>query len=103
MRCRSWRYRHTDGHQGHLPGQCRSCWRPCHARLPKPERGVAARRCEDCTQALLQCPDVAVRKALASEDDLDRSILIALTTDPAGPVAMAAQRRLDMIEEEALR
>ena len=44
-----------------------------------------------------------MRKALASEKDLDCSILIALTTDPAGPVAMAAQRRLDMIEEEALR
>lgn len=99
-RCRSWRYV-DSGHSGHRPGECRTCWRPCRDRLTREQVKAGVRRCDDCTEALLFCPDVAVRKALVEEPDLPRDVLVALTTDASGPVAFAAARRLEALDAAA--
>jgi len=94
-RCRSWRYHNVEGHTGHLPGgKCRRCWSPCRNRIPGDEWADGVRRCEDCVEALLHCPEVAVRRALVEEPGQRDDVLRALLTDPNGPVALAAEREL---------
>jgi len=97
-RCRSWRY--VDiGHTGHRPGgRCRQCWRPCRNRIPKSEWAAGTRRCSDCVEALLFSPEPQVRRILVDEPGQQRDVLVALTTDTSGPVAMAAQRRLEELD-----
>lgn len=94
--CKSWRYHATSGHSGHLPGgKCRQCWTPCRSKLTKPEWQAGKRRCEACVDAILQSPEIAVRRALVDEPDLDTSVLRVLVTDPNGPIALAAERALE--------
>ena len=82
-RCRSWRPRTGTTHpQGHLPGGCRVCWRPCLHRVDSGET-----RCVDCAWALAQHADPRVRLALADGTGVPLDVLELLATDPDPLVA----------------
>jgi hypothetical protein len=94
-RCRSWRYHVVPEHAGHQPGgKCRRCWTPCRTCLTKEQWAAGTRRCEACVDALLQSPEVSVRRTLVEEPGQSEAVLRALLTDPNGPIALAAERAL---------
>lgn len=88
MRCRSWRPV-PDVHvgDGHKPGKCRDCWRPCFKKVEH-EGDV---RCEGCYDALDVHPDEEIRRALAGEPDLPERHAQVLLSDPEATVRGAAQ------------
>lgn len=88
-RCESWKPVVGTHPAGHLPGECRVCWKPCRAHVKKP-----AKRCEACTDALLYHPDYRVRKELATEAGQDPDILKVLLSDKNGGVRMLAENAL---------
>ena len=56
------------------------------------DRGV--RRCRECENALITCPNTAVRRALAVEDPQTDYVLHALESDPSPVVSSVASSRL---------
>jgi len=87
-RCRSWRPRAGTTHPaGHLPGRCRTCWRPCLSRVYGGDT-----RCGDCLWALAQHPDPRVRLALLGSRRVPVELLELLGTDPDPLVADRAER-----------
>lgn len=93
MRCRSWRPVMVRGHPyDHHPGTCRTCWRPCFARV---ERGQT--RCENCIDLLAQHPNALIRRFLAQEPDLPEDTAELLSTDFDAVVQNAAAWRLERI------
>lgn len=95
-RCRSWRPVTVDGHSGHMPSDCRRCWRPCHAPVD-----AGAVRCRDCETALAVHPDESVRLALISERDVSNDVVELLVTDLRHSVQLAAQKRRDAAAVDA--
>lgn len=76
-RCRSWRYVFVEDHpQGHMPGECRTCWRPCWRRS---EPGTT--RCTRCAHDLAEHPNDDIRMAFAAERYLTEKDLIKLAND----------------------
>lgn len=75
-RCKSWRARPSE-ETDYLPvGGSRKLWKRCRNRLQPGEP-----RCETCENALVQCPDVRVRRALAAEDGMSDVLARELATD----------------------
>lgn len=95
-RCRSWRPTRVglQTPQSSAPGVDRRQWRRCRARV---ERGQV--RCAECAAALVEHPDVEVRRMLAMEVDVSRAALEVLLADPDVLVstyaAQVAQARKD--------
>ena len=89
--CRSWRP--TPGmdkaHVTHLPGECRVCWKPCFARVPK-----GTPRCQECLAGLRDHVSPFVRSALAAEKDVPDDILNFLSDDMDLTVSSLARRAL---------
>ncbi|TDP89533.1 hypothetical protein EDF62_3264 [Leucobacter luti] len=88
-KCVSWRYTPTPQHASHLPGECRECWEPCTEKVVKKRS-----RCAGCTKAIIACPDHRVRRALLSEENLDRETVEMLAQDQYPMIAVAAQQML---------
>ena len=95
-KCRSWRYTLVESHQGHLPGTCRECWKPCREKV---EPGVV--RCNDCLIAIVSCRDTKVRRGLMQEEGVDERTL-ELLIDDANPV-LAATATARLAEMRALQ
>lgn len=90
-RCQSWKpLAHVPAsHEAHIPGECRTCWRPCRARVADGEV-----RCEECTVRLTEHPNSLIRQALAAEHDTPDDTLEYLQTDTDPAVSKAAERTL---------
>lgn len=95
-RCRLWRHHPTaSGDRNALPGRDRNTWTPCRARVEPGRLG-----CDDCYRALLVCPIVAVRKALASDSNTPPEFLHALATDGEVSVALSAEGTLRRLQQD---
>lgn len=88
MRCRSWRPVEISGHESHLPGTDRLCWKPC--RNVVEDEGFL--RCRDCEEAISFHDSAAVRAALVAEGRLRTATLYRLAEDPDISVSAAAER-----------
>jgi hypothetical protein len=89
-RCHSWTPvpDRPAGHSNHLPGECRSCWKPCH------RRAESGQRCAECWYALAQHDDDRVRRSVLDEPGVPHEVLELLATDHSSPIASAAAARL---------
>lgn len=76
-------------HESHIPGRCRTCWKPCFARI---ESGAI--RCDECTERISQHPNSLIRTALAAEPETADDTLDYLQTDTDPAVAKAAERTM---------
>ena len=99
-RCRSWRYiGAASENPSQLPvGRDRRSWRPCRNRI---DRGV--RRCRECEDSLVTCPNTAVRRALAVEEPQTDHVLRALESDPSPVVSSVAVSRLSSAPAAGVR
>lgn len=90
-RCKSWRFLGApEDPERYLPvGKDHSVWRPCHNRV---EPGKL--RCRECQDALIVCPSVQIRRALANEPGQDVYVLEALSSDPDPTIVAMAERSL---------
>jgi|SRR5699024_3300853 len=86
-RCRSWRPTRVglQTPQSSAPGTDRRQWRRCRAKV---EPGQV--RCAECARALVEHPDVEVRRMVAMEVDVSRQALEVLLCDPDALVAACA-------------
>lgn len=95
--CTSWRPKPHDKHAvPERPGKCSACWTVCRNKVPS---GV--KRCDECIDLLLAHPATEVRRALISEPDVDETTLIRLSGDDNFGVALAAETRLEQLDETA--
>ncbi|OZB85054.1 MAG: hypothetical protein B7X32_04870 [Microbacterium sp. 13-71-7] len=90
-RCRSFRFLQApDDPDDYLPvGRSHKVWGLCSNRVVR-----KGERCQECQDALITCPSVPVRLALAREVGQDLTVLEALTTDNDMAVAAAASKAL---------
>ncbi|KQO98745.1 hypothetical protein ASF30_11835 [Leifsonia sp. Leaf264] len=68
----------------------------CRNKVP-----AGSNRCDECTALILNHPDSRVRRALIREDGIDETVLIQLSGDPDFSVALAAETRLEQLDEDS--
>lgn len=90
-RCHSWRPGPRPHTPRHEPGRCRSCWRPCWARVPRD--GVTV-RCEACIEAILALNVPRFTRMLLEEAYVPERLNERLVSDLDAGVALAASERL---------
>lgn len=73
-----------------MPGECRACWKPCFNKV-EPGNGS---HCDECLRLLATHGYVAVRAALAKEDDVPTGILELLASDLEVAVSAVAADKL---------
>lgn len=104
MRCQSWRFvAAPDDSARYFPvGKDHKVWKPCRRKLNAeesrearaPDASDARKRCRECQDALITCPNPTIRRALANEPGQLLYVLESLVSDNDATVAAAADRRM---------
>jgi hypothetical protein len=71
-RCVAYRPTPVQGHEGHLPSECKKCFANCENELLPSENLV----CSQCLQAYLRHPSAKVRSAFVKAAIHDRTLSV---------------------------
>lgn len=86
-RCGGWSRRPGPGHERHLPGSCRRCWRPCRACLGSTPAPI----CVECQWGYARSPSAVVRAEVAQLPGVLDVLLDVLSDDQDFSVSAVAR------------